>query len=167
MFIFVGIDLVSALLLLLAFYLIWREKKSYYSIRMVLPAVALLALGRICDILLEHPTLRQSSPFGLSPSAYDILFASLGNVADVTGIFFLILAFIAIIRHEQKSAKLIDQLETFLPICWYCKKYRTEEDEWLPIEKYLNDNSRRKLTHGVCPECYAKVQAEFHLKARG
>lgn|GEM_PF-2179124 len=76
MFVFVAIDLVSALLLLGAFYLIWKEKRKYYSIRMVLPAVALLTLGRFCDILLEHPSLRESSPFGLSAAAYEILVAS-------------------------------------------------------------------------------------------
>lgn len=133
---------------------------------MVLPALALLASGRICDILLEHPTLRQSSPFGLSASAYEVLFASLGNVADVIGILFLILGFAAIIRHEQSSAQLIDQLETILPICSYCKKYRTGSNEWLRIEKYLKDNSGQKLIHGICPECYAKIGAEFHAKLR-
>ena len=133
---------------------------------MVLPAVALLALGRLCDIMLEHPSLRQSSHFGLSSYGYEVLFSSLGNIADVIGIFFLILGFVAVIRHEQSSAKLIDQLETFLPICSYCKKYRTESNEWLPIEKYLQENTGRQLTHGICPECSVKVRAEWFGKKR-
>jgi hypothetical protein len=111
---------------------VWKEKRKYYSIRTLLPALALLALDRIREILLEHPMLRQSSPLGLS--AFVVLFASLGNVADVIGMFLLILGFAAIMRHEQSSAQLIDQLATFFPICSYCKKYRTESAERLPSE---------------------------------
>jgi hypothetical protein len=162
MFILVMIDLVSALLLLWAFYLIWKEKKSFYSIGMALPAVALLTLGRFCDIFLEHPGLRHSSPFGMSAASYEALFAALGNVADVFGILLLVLSFVAIIKHEQQSALLIDQLETFLPICTYCKKYRTKNNEWLPIEKYLKENTGRQLTHGICPDCSARIRAQ-HL----
>ncbi len=157
----VAIDLVSALLLVWAFYLIWKEKRNYYSIKNGLPAVALLALGRMCDILLEHPSLRQSNLFGLSPTSYEVFFAVLGNLADVLGILFLVLGFTAMIRHEQDSVKLIGQLENLLPICSYCKKYRTDGNEWLPIEKFLNDNTGRKLTHGICPECHAKIREEY------
>jgi hypothetical protein len=157
----VAIDLVSALLLLWVFYVIWKEKRKYYSIRNGLPAVALLALGRFCDIMLEHPSLRQSSLFGMSSPVYEVFFAVLGNLADVLGILFLVLGFTALIRHEKDSVKLIDQLENLLPICSYCKKYRTENHEWLPIEKYLKDNTDRKLTHGICPECNVKIRAEY------
>jgi hypothetical protein len=163
-FIFVVIDLVSTLLLLGAFSLIWHEKKNYYSIKMILPAVAFLVLGRFCDIMLEHPSLRESSLLGLTAAEYEVVFASFGNIADVLGIFFLVIGFIAIIRHERSSVQHIGQLESLLPICSYCKKYRTESNEWLPIEKYLKENAGRELTHGICPECSVRVQAEWFGK---
>ena len=93
-----------------------------------------------------------------------MLVAVLGNKGDVLGIFFLILGFVGKIRHEKKSAQLIDQLESFVGICSYCNKYRTEDNEWLPIEKYIKDNTGRKLTHGICPECNAKVRAAYFGK---
>jgi hypothetical protein len=156
-----AIDLLSTLLLLWIFYWIWREKRKHYSIKMGLPAVALLGVGRVCDVLLEHPGLRQSVSFGLSPATYAVTFAVCGNIADVLGILFLVLGFTAIISHEAQSAQLIDQLENLLPICSYCKKYRADDNTWLPIEQYLKDNTNRPLTHGICPECHAKIRTEF------
>jgi len=164
--IFVAIDLVTALLLLGAFTLIWREKKNHRSIRAALPAVALLAAGRVCDVLLEHPGLRKLPPFGMTPATYEVIVAAAGNLADVLGVLFLVVGFRAIVTFQEKTNQFISQLETFLPICSYCKKYRTEDDEWLPIEKYLKESTGRKLTHGICPECNARIREEFLRKRR-
>jgi hypothetical protein len=158
--VFVVIDLVSALLLLSALYLVWNERKEYHSIGIILPSLALVTLGRFCDVLLEHPSLRQANPFALSPATYEVLFAALGNIADALGIFALIFGFVRIIKHERASAQFIYQLESFLPICSYCRKYRTDDDKWLPIEKYLKENTGRTLTHGICPDCNARIRAE-------
>jgi GAF domain-containing protein len=48
----------------------------------------------------------------------------------------------------------IQKLEKIYPICSYCKKIRTEDDEWMPVEKYIKDVTGHVSSHGVCPACY-------------
>jgi phosphoserine phosphatase RsbU/P len=48
----------------------------------------------------------------------------------------------------------IEQLEKILPICSYCKKIRDEDNSWHPVEKFLAQQTRSGISHGVCPQCY-------------
>jgi response regulator RpfG family c-di-GMP phosphodiesterase len=52
------------------------------------------------------------------------------------------------------------RLQELLPMCVYCRKVRTGEDYWQSVEAYLGENSDF-LTHGICPECLAKVDREL------
>jgi hypothetical protein len=52
------------------------------------------------------------------------------------------------------------RLQELLPICVYCRKVRTGDDYWQSVEAYLQENSDF-LTHGICPECLAKVDREL------
>jgi hypothetical protein len=59
--------------------------------------------------------------------------------------------------------KQIRYLEGFLPVCSFCKKIRVEQ-KWVPIEHYLHEHSRVKMTHSLCPICakehYGYVEEE-------
>ena len=55
----------------------------------------------------------------------------------------------------------IKQLQGFLPICAYCKKIRNDSNYWEQIESYICNHSNALFTHSICPECEAKVVAEF------
>lgn len=48
----------------------------------------------------------------------------------------------------------VRQLETFLPICSYCKKVREDENYWTQIESYINERTGTDFSHSVCPDCY-------------
>lgn len=50
----------------------------------------------------------------------------------------------------------VQQLESFLPICSYCKNVRSDKNYWQQIESYLHTHSGTKFSHGVCPECVEK-----------
>ena len=50
----------------------------------------------------------------------------------------------------------VNQLEGLLPICSYCKKIRDDQQEWRPVEQYINERSEASFSHGVCPDCYEK-----------
>ena len=52
-------------------------------------------------------------------------------------------------------------LQGCLPICASCKKIRDEKGDWNQIEKYLSEHSEAKLSHGVCPECVARLYPEL------
>lgn len=51
----------------------------------------------------------------------------------------------------------IRQLESFLPICGYCKNVRDDKNYWQKIEAYLNTRDGTTFSHGVCPDCMEKV----------
>lgn len=51
------------------------------------------------------------------------------------------------------------RLESFLPICSYCRKVRDDHDYWKQLEIYLNERVGTKFSHGICPACYEDVVA--------
>ena len=51
----------------------------------------------------------------------------------------------------------VKQLESFIPICSYCKKIRDDQKYWQDIETYFNQQQGAQFSHGVCPDCYVKV----------
>src|SRR5438067_11630348 len=50
----------------------------------------------------------------------------------------------------------LQQLEGLLPICSYCKRIRNDQENWSSLEGYIEQRSEARLSHGICPECYAK-----------
>lgn len=51
----------------------------------------------------------------------------------------------------------VQRLESFLPICTYCKKVRDDRKYWQQIEAYFRDRSGTRFSHGVCPQCYESI----------
>lgn len=51
----------------------------------------------------------------------------------------------------------INELRGFLPICAYCKKIRNDKNYWEQIETYISKRSAAHFTHGICPECEARI----------
>ena len=50
----------------------------------------------------------------------------------------------------------ISELESFLPICAYCKNIRNDDNYWEQIETYINDRTGTDFSHSICPKCYEK-----------
>lgn len=57
--------------------------------------------------------------------------------------------------HEIKT------LRGILPICSSCKKIRTDEGSWQQIELYIIEHSDAQFTHGVCPDCAARLYPRY------
>jgi hypothetical protein len=55
----------------------------------------------------------------------------------------------------------VGTLEGILPICASCKKIRQEDGDWTVLEKYISERSESRFSHGVCPECMAKLYPEY------
>lgn len=51
----------------------------------------------------------------------------------------------------------IRQLESFLPICSYCKSVRDDQNYWQKIEAYLGTRTGTSFSHGVCPDCLETI----------
>jgi hypothetical protein len=59
----------------------------------------------------------------------------------------------AAVRTLQAAEQTIDALEGVLPICAHCKRIRDAANEWVGVEKYLEERSRAQFSHGICPDC--------------
>lgn len=66
-----------------------------------------------------------------------------------------------LIDRVQRQAQEIKVLRGILPVCMYCKKIRTPEQQWQPIETYITKHSEAFFSHTFCPECGKKYYAEL------
>jgi HAMP domain-containing protein len=51
----------------------------------------------------------------------------------------------------------VQVLSGFLPICSSCKKIRDDEGYWQQVEKFVQDRTNARFTHGICPDCAIKL----------
>ncbi len=78
------------------------------------------------------------------------------------------------IRAQAERERLIEELTSalaciktltgLLPICASCKNIRDEEGKWTPVERYVRDRSQAQFTHGICPECAARLYPDDYKK---
>jgi hypothetical protein len=122
-------DAVSFFLLCWAFILLWRQRKMFQSLIPVAIALVFLSFGRIADVILALSLSRYSTPIGWKSESFDLIMTNTGNICDVLGILFLIYGFLKTIEFQKKKEKRIQDLETLLPLCAWCKKYRSENGE--------------------------------------
>lgn len=69
---------------------------------------------------------------------------------------------------EERDAAIIEArtLRGLLPICGNCKSIRDEQGEWHSLEKYVSDRSDVSFSHGICPECLAKLYPMYAKEPR-
>ena len=65
------------------------------------------------------------------------------------------------VRELTDALSRVKQLQGLLPICAYCKKIRDDKNYWHKVESYLGNHSEVRFSHGVCPECTAKLREEL------
>lgn len=61
------------------------------------------------------------------------------------------------ITELETAREKVKVLQGLLPICSSCKKIRDEKGVWRPLEAYIAEKSEADFTHGVCPECMARL----------
>jgi len=80
----------------------------------------------------------------------------------------VLVGFAVLIDRVTHQAREIRVLRGLLPVCSFCKKIRTEEEKWQPIEFYITERSEASFTHTFCPECARQHYGEYYdqIKAR-
>jgi len=67
----------------------------------------------------------------------------------------------------EESLANVRRLSALLPMCASCKKIRHGPDgSWEPLDTYPVKHSDTRISHGVCPECMAKLYPEQFRKAQ-
>ena len=72
-------------------------------------------------------------------------------------------------RLQKKNREAMQQIKILtgmLPICSNCKDIRDDHGYWKRIEEYLSLHAEVEFTHGVCPDCVAKLYPEYAAPAR-
>jgi len=52
-------------------------------------------------------------------------------------------------------------LKRVVPMCMYCKSVRTHEGSWKEVEAVLKGYSGKPASHGVCPGCEPRLEADL------
>jgi len=55
----------------------------------------------------------------------------------------------------------LKQLKGIIPICSNCKQIRDDKGAWNMLEAYISTHSEADFSHGICPECIAKLYPDF------
>jgi len=95
-------------------------------------------------------------------------------VGGITGLVNIILfgLLTLYVRYLNKALSDIKTLESILPICSHCKKIRKPGSDakdmksWQPLEAYITAMTTSRFSHGICPECLAKLYPQFYGKER-
>ena len=74
-------------------------------------------------------------------------------------------------RAEKEREKLVadlsdalvnlKRLSGLLPICASCKKIRDDRGYWHQVENYMKDHAEVEFSHGICPECAARLYPDL------
>ena len=139
-----------------AFYLMWKEREWFNSLLIFIIGVTLLFAARLCDVFVQFPSSFFAASLGVAKLQLDEILNNVSDVTDTVAVFLIVFGFIRTIRFEREKEQRIKNLESLLPICAWCKQYRTEDGKWEPIEEYLREKGA-SLTHGICPTCLPKV----------
>lgn len=67
-----------------------------------------------------------------------------------------------LIDHLVRSRKKVEMLESFLPICSFCKKIRLQDNTWVNVEAYFTEKNNVKFSHGFCQDCGQKHYGDFY-----
>ncbi len=60
----------------------------------------------------------------------------------------------------QEALAKVKTLTGLLPICAACKKIRNDQGYWQQVELYIQQHSEARFTHGLCPDCCARLYPE-------
>lgn len=68
-----------------------------------------------------------------------------------------------VIRETRLLFARMHSLEGILPICCNCKKIRTNNNTWQPIEEYLHSQAPVDFSHSICENCAKQLYPELDL----
>ncbi len=68
---------------------------------------------------------------------------------------------VRLVQQLEASLAEVKTLRDILPMCSYCRKIRDDEDYWHHVESYIATHTNSRFSHGICPDCLARVEQEW------
>lgn len=59
-----------------------------------------------------------------------------------------------LVRELQEALAEVRVLQSFLPICSYCKRIRNDQNYWQSVEGYISAHTNTQFSHSICPACF-------------
>lgn len=63
-----------------------------------------------------------------------------------------------LILELQKALDEVKTLRGIVPICAWCKNVRDDNGYWQDVESYMEARTDAAFSHGICPECAARIE---------
>jgi hypothetical protein len=116
---------------------------------------------------------------GIAPRAREVSVAEISSARSgrKTGRVLLLRDISERRRAEEKREKRIGELREplinakklsgLLPICASCKKIRDDKGYWHQFETYMKEHAEAEFSHGIYPECEAKLYRDLNRDASG
>jgi phosphoserine phosphatase RsbU/P len=57
----------------------------------------------------------------------------------------------------EAAVSTVKRLHGLIPICSYCKRIRSEGNDWEQLETYISEHSEAQFSHGICPPCLTRA----------
>lgn len=64
-------------------------------------------------------------------------------------------------KQLQEALANVRTLSGLIPICASCKKIRDDNGYWNQLELFIQKNSDAQFSHGLCPDCIAKLYPDL------
>lgn len=63
----------------------------------------------------------------------------------------------------KRAISQVHELQKLIPMCSSCKKVRNDEGFWRDVSHYMNEMGQGLVSHGICPECTAKLYPDLQM----
>jgi len=145
------------------------------------------AVGRIAvEVLAEAPALRArlaegrdapAEPIAVGERAFAVRIVPLSaRPGGPRGRLVVMHDLTARVGMERERDRLIGDLRDalaqvrtlrgLLPLCASCKNVRDGAGRWMPVDAYIRDHSEATVSHGICPDCTARLYPDAYRSMR-
>jgi len=69
-----------------------------------------------------------------------------------------------LIADLKQALSHVKKLGGLLPICASCKKIRDDKGYWNQVERFIHNHSGAQFSHGICPDCAARLYPDYIKK---
>ena len=66
-----------------------------------------------------------------------------------------------LVAELQEALSNVKTLRGLLPICAWCKRIRDDAGYWQDVALYVSNHTDAEFTHGLCPDCLAKLEQDL------
>src|SRR6266849_4152516 len=95
------------------------------------------------------------NPFGESSTSARRRTSTIVAYEIVGFLAIIVLVAIPVVVLTRRLVTRLHYLEEFLRLCAWCRKLHMD-NEWIPVEEFLQRRFDTRTSHGICPACRAE-----------